>query len=65
MVHANNRLYVLMKNGSTLVINASPKYELLATNTLESGAGTNSTLAVSNGEIFLRTFKNLYCITQK
>jgi outer membrane protein assembly factor BamB len=65
MVHANSRLYVLMKNGSTLVFAASPKYELLATNTLSRGAATNSTLAISNGDIFLRTFKNLYCITEK
>ncbi|MBT4867380.1 MAG: PQQ-like beta-propeller repeat protein [Planctomycetaceae bacterium] len=65
MVYANARLYVLMKNGSTLVFAAGPKYELLATNKLAAGAATNSSLAVSDGEIFLRTFKNLYCITQK
>jgi outer membrane protein assembly factor BamB len=65
MVHANGRLYVLMKNGSTLVFAAGPKYELLATNKLAADAATNSSLAISDGEIFLRTFKNLYCITQK
>jgi outer membrane protein assembly factor BamB len=65
MVHANNRLYVLMKTGTTLVFDASPTYKVLATNTLPKGTATNSSLAVSNGEIFLRTFKNLYCITKK
>ena len=65
MVYANARLYVLMKNGSTLVFAAGPKYELLATNKLAPETATNSSLAVSDGEIFLRTFKNLYCITQK
>lgn len=65
MVENNGRLYVLMKNGSTLVFKASPKYELLATNTLGRGAATNSSLAVSDGEIFLRTFNALYCIGEK
>ena len=27
-------------------------------------AGTNSSLAISNGQIFLRTFKHLWCIAK-
>lgn len=64
MVHAEGRLYVLMRNGTTLVFAAQPKYELLATNTLE-GESTNSSLAISNGDIFIRTFRHLYCIGTK
>ena len=63
MILAEGRLYVLMRNGTTLVFAASPKYELLATNTLERGESTNASLAVSNGEVFIRTFKNLWCIS--
>lgn len=62
MIHAEGRLYVLMRNGDTHVFRANPKYELLTTNSLGSGQSTNSSLAVSNGEIFIRTFKNLWCI---
>ena len=65
MVHSDGRLYLLMKNGDTLVIAAKPKYELLATNSLGQGEGSNSSIAVSDGEIFIRTFKNLYCISEK
>ncbi len=61
MVHADGRLYVLMRNGSTQVFAASPKYELLATNTLK-GASTNSSLVISDGDIFIRTFQHLWCI---
>ncbi|MBI5757851.1 MAG: serine/threonine protein kinase, partial [Planctomycetales bacterium] len=65
MVHAEDRLYVLMRNGATHVFSASPKYELLTTNSLGGGESTNSTLAISNGDIFIRTFKHLWCISEK
>jgi outer membrane protein assembly factor BamB len=64
MVLADGRLYVLMRNGETVVFAAKPEYELLAVNKL-AGAETNSSLAISNGQIFLRTFKHLYCIEGK
>lgn len=65
MVHADGKLYVLMRNGQTLVIAANPKYELLATNSLGAGEQTNSSIAISNGDIFIRTFKHLWCIGEK
>jgi outer membrane protein assembly factor BamB len=65
MVHAQGRLYVLMRDGSTLVFAASPKYEVLTTNSLGQGEQTNSSLAISNGDIFIRTFKHLWCISEK
>ncbi|MCR9115997.1 MAG: PQQ-like beta-propeller repeat protein [bacterium] len=61
MVHADGRLYVLMRNGTTLVFAASPKYELLAENRLK-GESTNSSIAISDGDLFVRTFKHLWCI---
>lgn len=61
MVCAEDRLYVLMRNGTTQVFAASPKYELLASNPLQ-GESTNSSIVISNGEIFIRTFKHLWCI---
>ena len=64
MVHAEGRLYVLMRNGETLVFAANPKYELLARNSLGRGVATNSSLAISNGDIFIRTFKHLWCVDQ-
>ncbi len=65
MLHANGRLYTLMKNGDTIVLAANPKFEVLAVNPLDKGEQTYSSLAVSDGEIFIRTFKHLYCITEK
>jgi outer membrane protein assembly factor BamB len=62
IVHADGRLYLLMRTGETVVLAAKPKFEVLAVNPLDRGEQTNSSIAVSDGEIFIRTFKNLYCI---
>jgi outer membrane protein assembly factor BamB len=65
MVYADGRLYVMMRNGETLVFAAKPEYELVAVNSLGAGEQTNSSPAISNGQIFLRTFKHLWCIEAK
>jgi outer membrane protein assembly factor BamB len=65
MVHADGRLYLLMRNGETVVLAAKPKFEVLATNTLGAGENTNSSVAISDGEIFIRTFRHLWCISEK
>jgi outer membrane protein assembly factor BamB len=61
-VRAGDRLYVVNQSGDTFVLRAAPKFEILATNPL--GELSNSTLALSNGEIFLRTHGALYCIAE-
>jgi outer membrane protein assembly factor BamB len=63
MVVSGDRIYVLTQNGDTHVFAASPKYELLATNRL--GDNTYASIAVSNGELFIRTNKSLWCISEK
>jgi outer membrane protein assembly factor BamB len=63
IVVAAGRCYVTSKNGTTVVFKPNPrKFELVASNAL--GEDSNSTPAVSNGELFIRTFKNLYCIRE-
>jgi hypothetical protein len=58
------RLYVTNQNGTTIVFRPNPeKFELLAENKLNEHC--NSTIAVSDGEIFLRTYNHLYCIAKK
>jgi outer membrane protein assembly factor BamB len=56
----DERLYLLNQAGDTFVMAASPKFELLATNSL--GEATNSSIVVSDGEIFVRTHEHLWCI---
>ena len=64
MVHSDGRLYLLMKNGDTLILAAKPKFELLATNSLGRGEQTNSSIAVSDGELYIH-LQNLYCIRER
>lgn len=62
-VLAGDRLYVVNQSGDTIVYRASPQFEILARNPI--GEMSNSTLALSDGEIFLRTHAALYCISGK
>jgi len=60
-VYAAGRVYITDQKGATIVFKPSPeKLEQIAKN--ELGEESNSTPAVSDGQIFIRTFKNLYCI---
>ena len=61
---AGDRLYVTNQNGTTVVFQANPeKFEVLAENKLDEPS--NSTIAISDGQIFLRTSEHLYCIGHK
>lgn len=63
IVVAAGRCYVTGQDGTTVVFKPSPeKFELLAKNTL--GEGSNATPAVSDGELFLRTHRTLWCIAE-
>jgi outer membrane protein assembly factor BamB len=61
MVLSGDRIYVLNQSSDTVVLRASPKFEMLAVNSLGDGL-TNSSHAVSNGDIFIRTHRHLWCI---
>ena len=62
-VLAGDRLYVPNRNADVFVLRASPKFECLATNSI-GGEVLNASLAVSEGEIFIRTHDQLWCIRE-
>lgn len=64
IVYAAGHCYVIDQNGTTLVFQPSKeKLTKVASNPL--GEPCNATPAVSDGEIFIRTFQHLYCISEK
>ena len=60
LVLADGKLWVPNHAGEVFVLKASPEFELLASN-LAAEEVTCSSLAVSDGEVFLRTYKALWC----
>jgi len=63
LVLADDKIYVTNEEGLTTVIKAGPKFEVLAENPLNDYC--LSSPAISDGQIFIRTAANLYCIGRK
>jgi hypothetical protein len=64
MIIAGNRIYVPNQSGETIIMQASPKFQLIGSNELD-GTLTNSSLAASDGQLLLRTHKHLWCIGKR
>lgn len=62
-VLADGKIYITSEDGVTTVFKAGPQFELLAENNLDDY--TLSSIAVSDGQIFLRTAQFLYCIGKR
>ena len=59
-VAAEGRIYFLGDNGETTIIEAGPQFKVLAKNPL--GEKAQASMAVSQGQLFIRTEKNLFCV---
>jgi outer membrane protein assembly factor BamB len=62
-VLAAGRIYFLADSGETTVIEAGPAFKVLARNPL--GEKVQASMAVSDGQLFIRTEQNLFCIGAK
>ncbi|MCA9185787.1 MAG: PQQ-binding-like beta-propeller repeat protein [Pirellulaceae bacterium] len=60
---SGDRIYMLNKSGDTFVFKAGPKFELLATNSLDEE--TNSSIVPHEGELLIRTHEALWCIEKE
>jgi outer membrane protein assembly factor BamB len=60
LVSANGLVYFLNDKGVTHVVRPGPKYELVATNELDEGAFASP--ALSDGRIFIRGERTLFCL---
>lgn len=63
MIRAGEHLYVGNKQGEIFVLAASPEYQLIAKN--EMGEHMKANVAPSDGQLFVRTYENLYCIGER
>lgn len=60
VLSADGRCYAANQGGDCFVFKASPKFELISTNSL--GEKIIGSIAVSDGHLFIRGYKNLWCI---
>ena len=65
-VIADGKIYYTSRSGETYVIKASNKLEQLSVNRLtDENEDFSATPAVSDGQLFIRSDKHLYCIAEK
>lgn len=62
MVGANGFVYVVGRNGSTVVLKKGPAFEVVSVNTLDDGFDASP--AIVGGELYLRGREHLYCISE-
>ena len=59
---ADGKIYCLSENGTAVVLSVGSEYKVLST--IEMGEGpVRASIAAAQGELFIRTAKNLYCIS--
>ncbi len=63
VLSADGKCYAANQGGDCFVFKASPKFELLATNSM--GEKIIASIAVSDGQLFIRGHQNLFCIGAK
>jgi hypothetical protein len=61
-VLAEDRIYFINEEAECTVIEAAPVFNVLARNSLKER--TQASMAVSQGQLFIRTANSLYCIAE-
>ncbi|MCY3775747.1 MAG: PQQ-binding-like beta-propeller repeat protein [Candidatus Aminicenantes bacterium] len=65
-VIGDGKIYFVARSGLVFVLKASERFELLAVNHMgQEGEDFSATPAISQGRLFLRSNRNLYCLTLK
>ena len=59
-VYADGKIYFLSEGGETVIIEAGPQFKEVARNSM--GEKCQASIAVSQGNLFIRTENNLFCI---
>jgi outer membrane protein assembly factor BamB len=59
-VYADGKIYFLSETGETTVIEAGPGFKIASRNPLNEKC--QASIAISQGHVFIRTEKNLYCL---
>jgi outer membrane protein assembly factor BamB len=61
-VAADGKLYAIDENGTVFVLGTGDEFKVLATIPMGDANGTRASIAISDGDLFVRTTEKLYCI---
>lgn len=61
---ADGKIYCISENGTVVVLSAGDEFKILSTIPM-GGEPVRSCIAVSDGQLFIRTAQNLYCVGNK
>jgi hypothetical protein len=59
---ADGKIYIVNEKGTVFVCSAGDEFKLLATIPMGGSEGTRSSIAVSDGQLFIRTTDALHCV---
>jgi len=59
---ADGKLYILTEKGNVIICGAGDEFKVLATIPMGDAEGTRSAIAVSGGDLIIRTTEALYCV---
>jgi outer membrane protein assembly factor BamB len=62
LVVAGDKLLTVNQSGDVFIIRAAPQFEVVATNSV--GETTMASLAIADGRVYQRTYKNLWCFAE-
>jgi outer membrane protein assembly factor BamB len=60
--YAAGKIYFLNEDGKTTILEAGKEFKVVGENTIDTNEHFQASPAFSNGEIFIRSDKHLYCI---
>ncbi len=63
-VSADGKLYFVTRSGVGYVLKLGPKFELLARNRFDTSDEFSATPAVSDGQLFIRSNRTLFCVAK-
>ncbi len=59
---ADGKVYIIDEKGTVFVCSAGDEFKVLATIPMGDAEGTRATIAVSGGQLFIRTTQAVYCV---
>ena len=61
-VAADGKIYIIDEKGTVFVCRAGDEFQVLSKIEMGDAEGTRASIAISDGQLFIRTTQALYCV---